>query len=262
VLLACIAPGLSWGQDTLTRGEVHSYSVGDTFVYKTDSWAWIGPHTYSIILEVITGVTLSQTGDTLFAARLIDSSSIAVDTITPLNEFEVHHIDSAHAYLWSFSIDTASYYNGRTLNEAYFGTTDFGLKYKFVEGLGQVTYEMHYGNPLDGFGGFEKHLVYYSIDSGTEVWGHWPVLGIHSPQAKDIVSVGPTAFTGELSVIVSYPAEDVGFYVFDLLARPVLTTTLARGHSTVNMADHEPGVYLWIAYAEDHPVSRGKLILR
>lgn len=68
---------LGHANDTLTRAQVYSFSIGDTFDYKLSGTIWVGTpyENYSEYFErqVIVDIYYSTNSDTLFIAKnLID----------------------------------------------------------------------------------------------------------------------------------------------------------------------------------------------
>ncbi len=160
--------------DTLTRAQVYSFNVGDTFDYH-DYGVGIKnplPQNDSYYRVIITGKTLSVGGDSLIITKRIyreNDTSDATVVLTRLQEYEINLTQDSVCPL-QFSIDTGFSFNGREKNSVT--TTSClngGATYTFAEGLGMV-YKQTSSNSNPQFDAiYTENLIYYS--NGIIRWG-------------------------------------------------------------------------------------------
>ena len=257
--------------DTLTRGQVYSFSIGDTFDYCHYNLQWDHGHVYgptiSYFRKVITNIYYSPDSSTKYIERTsIYPLPVQRDTLplTNLQQCEVC-LDTSNYYepdVLSF-FSTSAYDRIVNIILTHRGGPPYPYPRTFAEGLGEVM-DIDNGSYLGGqVGDIDTfQLIYYA--GGSSKWGSpyytFPT-GVGNLSNSETI-IYPTSNDGRFRLATGMDKPPVEFWVYDILGKVVLHEIIAATNTAIDIQQYGQGVYIWTLTEQGKIASSGKIVVQ
>lgn len=278
IAIICIAI-CSYANDTLTRAEIYSFSVGDTLDYKihnheVNSFPGIYSVTDTVYYErvLVSDVFYSADSSVKYIERryLFPTQQIK-DTIklSPPDGLEIV-LDSS--WFTNNGFDTAivtplAPYLGQPINFAGYFVGYTHVYYTFARGLGVCILNRRGGVHNFSFND-STQLIYYSGANG--------ILGTPYTEMPVVNSINNTiTATNESAIQLTVLADNtlniqvandhkvpVQLQLYDITGHVVLSVQIENTCRIAGLSGLAKGVYIWSATNGQHPIATGKVIWR
>ena len=258
--------------DTLTRAQVYSFSVGDTFDYKQYVHQW--DHQYidttyiNYYRKVITNIYYSPDSSTKYIERTtVYPLPVTKDslTLTNLQDCELCLDTSNYFQPCTLTFITNSVYD-RIVNiiVVYQGGPPYPYQRVFAQGLGEVM-DVDNGSYLGGqVGDIDTlQLIYYAGSSST--WGTPYYLfptGINNRSDSKTAKVYPSPNDGKFVLATSIDKGPVELLIYDMVGDVVCKKTITEASTPIDVRACGSGVYVWKIVEQNKVAGFGKVVVR
>ena len=258
--------------DTLTRAQVYSFSVGDTFDYRQYVNYW--DHQYidttyiNFSRKVITNIYYSLDSNTKFIERTtIYPLPVKKDTLI------LNYVQECELCL-----DTSNYYEPCVLS--FFPTSVYGCIVNtivthqgsppypylrvFAQGLGEVM-DVHDGSYLGGQVGQRDtfQLIYYA--GSTSKWGspYYTIsTAINEIENSPIALLFPTPNDGSFTISTAINKLPVDFWMYDIVGNIICHKIISEANTPVDIRQSGSGIYIWKIAEQNKVVGSGKVVVQ
>ncbi|HRG90897.1 MAG TPA: T9SS type A sorting domain-containing protein [Chitinophagales bacterium] len=275
--IICIAI-CSYANDTLTRAEIYSFSVGDTLDYRFhyhSHYSYPGSEsTYDTVFYermVVSDIFYSVDSAIKYIERryLYPSQQIS-DTIelSPPDGQEVV-LDTSYIYSPDDTLVVAPLptYLGQNVNLLRYFRAYLGYDTYFARGLGICLYRVYGGVHYSSYND-STQLIYYSGANG--------ILGTPYTEMPVVNSINNTITAKNESAVKLTVLADNTLYIqvtndykvpvqlqlYDMTGHVVLSVQIENTCRIVGLSGLAKGVYIWSATNGQHPIATGKVIWR
>lgn len=261
--------------DTLTRAQVYSFNVGDTFDYRNSTFTYtdnnMGPpsDSFSFSRYVIQNIYSSSDSLTKYIARKqLYPAPVSFDTLilTTPQGYEVF-LDTLQGWTASapydtIIVDSSELYMGRNTNyislfhpvQYYYVTNQL-----FAQGLGLVL-KTDYGGALSYHWGDSIMLIYYSGLSGTMGTPYYDFPTSISNISPDLsINIRPNPSHG--CFWFNEINEGSTIEIFDLLGQKVYSVITDRSNYTIDLSTQPQGIYIYRVKYLNSIIGSGRIVV-
>jgi hypothetical protein len=265
--------------DTLTRGDIYSYNIGDTFDYSFTQYYYGTSPIYSDSSTHYSRLVISniyRSADTL-------TKYIARKNIYPLpihyDTFQLTYLQSLEALL-----DTPSYYSshlgngedtiiantalfwGRQANTlSYTGLppSRTGESYLFAKGLGRVIYQNWGQDQCCQFSHYVAELRYYSGSSGTFGTPYTSfTTSITEIKPNNTIRLSPIPSNGKITIeVTDENSLPLNFSIYNLAGQKVKQVLINNRTTNIILDEMSNGIYIWKALDNTNNIQAGKMVI-
>ena len=259
--------------DTLTRAQVYSFSVGDTFDYQHynhyRNHQYIDTSYTNYSRKVVTNIYYSGDSSIEFIERttIYPNPSIK-DTLalTDLQTCELCMDTSNYFYPCMLTFSGNATYAGRTVNNIVFWKHTSPPEPEeifFAQGLGDVM-DIEDGGYLGGAVNWADtvRLIYYAGISYS--WGNpYYTFPTEAANLSDTeTNIFPMPNDGRFELATSLDKPPVEFWVYDMLGKVVLYQVVNSTNIAFDLQQYGSGLYFWKLTEQNKIARSGKIIVR